>query len=175
MFGIIQKVLRRLKILPPIKPLYTIGNVKFNNSIIDGLVPQFVEIGDNFISAPGSVILAHDASLLYHTGSYRIQKTLIGNNVFLGANAVILPGVTIGDNAIIGAGSVVTKDIPSNMVVAGNPAKVLCSVHDYIQKCEDKNILVQAPDSFQKIFHGQRLTQDDIAALQKTAIEKYVQ
>lgn len=48
----------------------------------------------------------------------------IGNNVWLGAGAVILPGVTIGDNAVIGAGSVVTKDIPANTVAVGNPCRV---------------------------------------------------
>ena len=49
----------------------------------------------------------------------------IGNNVWIGANAVILPGVTIGDNTVIGAGSVVTKDIPANVVAVGNPCRVL--------------------------------------------------
>ncbi|MEG2632990.1 MAG: DapH/DapD/GlmU-related protein, partial [Oscillospiraceae bacterium] len=49
----------------------------------------------------------------------------IGNNVWIGGGAIILPGVTIGDNAVIGAGSVVTKDIPSNTVAVGNPCRVL--------------------------------------------------
>ena len=49
----------------------------------------------------------------------------IGNNVWIGANCCILPNVHIGDNCVIGAGSVVTKDIPSNSVAAGNPAKVI--------------------------------------------------
>lgn len=49
----------------------------------------------------------------------------IGNNVWIGANSVILPGVTIGDNTVIGAGSVVTKDIPANVVAVGNPCRVL--------------------------------------------------
>lgn len=85
--------------------LYKIGNIKFHNSLIDTLVPEYVEIGDNFISAPGSIILAHDASLYLHIGKYRIEKTIIGNNVFLGANAVILPGVIVGNNVVIGAGA----------------------------------------------------------------------
>ena len=95
---------------------------KGKNSIVDEL-NNLVKIGDNFISAPGSIILAHDASLIIHTGKTRVEETIIGNNVFLGANAVILPGVTIGDNCIIGAGAIVTKSFSENSVIIGNPAK----------------------------------------------------
>lgn len=49
----------------------------------------------------------------------------IGNNVWIGGNVCVLPGVTIGDNVVIGAGSVVTKDIPANCLVAGNPGKII--------------------------------------------------
>ncbi len=49
----------------------------------------------------------------------------IGNNVWIGANACVMPGVTIGDNSVIGAGSVVTKDIPQNVIAVGNPCKVM--------------------------------------------------
>ncbi len=55
----------------------------------------------------------------------------IGNNVWIGAHAVILPGITIGDNSVIGAGSVVTKDIPANTVAAGNPCKVLRPINEH--------------------------------------------
>ena len=54
----------------------------------------------------------------------------IGNNVWIGANAVILPGVTIGDNAVIGTGSIVTKDIPVNVIAAGNPYRILREITD---------------------------------------------
>ncbi|WP_111212108.1 DapH/DapD/GlmU-related protein [Micromonospora craterilacus] len=54
----------------------------------------------------------------------------IGNNVWIGGMAVICPGVTIGDNSVIGAGAVVTKDIPADVVAVGNPARVIRSVHD---------------------------------------------
>ncbi|MDR3011959.1 MAG: maltose O-acetyltransferase, partial [Chitinispirillales bacterium] len=53
------------------------------------------------------------------------KPVTIGNNVWIGADAVILPGVTIGDNTVIGAGSVVTKDIPANVVAVGNPCRVV--------------------------------------------------
>jgi len=152
---------------------YKIGNVKYNNSLIDSLVPEFVEIGDNFISAPGSIILAHDASLLIRYREYRIEKTVIGNNVFLGANSVVLAGVKIGDGAIIGAGSVVTKDVESNAVVAGNPAKKISSIEVYREKCLKRNIIIPAPKSFDKIFDNQLLNEEDIEKLRKSAKAHY--
>ena len=54
----------------------------------------------------------------------------IGKNVLIGSNSTILSGVTIGDNAVIGAGSVVTKDIPENMIAVGSPAKVIRSIFE---------------------------------------------
>lgn len=56
------------------------------------------------------------------------QPIVIGNNVWIGAGAIVLPGVTIGDNAVVGAGSVVTKNVEANTVVAGDPAKPIKSV-----------------------------------------------
>ena len=63
-------------------------------------------------------------------GSFELCKTqtapvIIGNNVWIGGGAIILPGVTIGDNVVIGAGSIVTKDIPDNVIAAGNPYRVI--------------------------------------------------
>ena len=131
--------------------LYKIGNLKHQNARIDGLTPMLVEIGDNFVSAPGSVILSHDASTFIHTGKYRVEKTVIGDSVFLGANAVILPGVKVGHGAIIGAGAVVSSDVAPNTVVAGNPARVICTVEEYITKCEQKGCLYQPPSEFNVI------------------------
>jgi len=111
----------------------------FNNCRIDSMVPGAVEIGENFIAAPGSAILAHNAGLVNKTGEYIIGKVKIGNNVFLGANAVVLPGVTIGDNCMIGANSVVAKNIPANMVASGNPAQVLYSIDKYRDFCKLSN------------------------------------
>lgn len=87
-----------------------------------------VTIGDNAQIAPNVSI--YTAGHPIHPDSrnsgyeYGIPIT-IGNNVWLGGNTVILPGVTIGDNVVIGAGSVVTKSIPANMIAAGNPCRVI--------------------------------------------------
>lgn len=144
------------------------GKRFYSNSLIDTLYPELIEIGDDFISAPGSVILAHDASTLMFTGKYRVQKTKIGNKVFLGANSVILPGVNIGDNVIVGSGTIVTKDIPSGSVVAGNPGKIVGLVTDYISKCENKGILFDAePDFLDCIKSGRKYSEKDLNKLRK--------
>lgn len=122
------------------------------NSNIDTL-SDLVEIGEGFISAPGSMILAHDASTIIHCGKVRVEKTIIGKNVFLGANAVILPGIKVGDGVIIGAGSIVTKDVPERMVVGGNPAKIITSVELYLKKCHDKGVLFDVTPAIMK-KHG---------------------
>lgn len=76
------------------------------------------------------------------------NKVKIENRVFLGANSVILPDVTIGDNVIIGASTIVTKDVPSGVVVIGNVGKVIASVKDYISKCENTGILFNTNSDF---------------------------
>lgn len=100
----------------------------FNLTILD---VNKVIIGDNAFFA--SNVSIYTAGHPIHPESrnsgyeYGIPVT-IGNNVWLGGNVVVLPGVSIGDNAVIGAGSVVTKDIPANVVAAGNPCKVLRAI-----------------------------------------------
>lgn len=85
-----------------------------------------VIIGDNCLITHGTIILSHDGSLrLIDPGADRAGKVVIGNNVFVGVNAIILRNVTIGDNSVVAAGAVVTKDVPPASVVAGNPARVI--------------------------------------------------
>ena len=107
------------------------------NSIIDVSHCFLISIGDNVTLAPRAHILAHDASTKKFIGYTKIGKVEIGNNVFIGAGAVILPNVKIGDNVIIGANSVVSKNIESNVVVVGNPAKVINVTERYIDKYKD--------------------------------------
>lgn len=102
--------------------------------IIDHYHCWLISIGDNVTLAQRVTILAHDASTKRKLDYTKIGKVVIGNNVFIGANSIILPNVKIGNNVIIGAGSVVTKDIPDNVVVAGNPAKIIFTYDEYINK-----------------------------------------
>ena len=93
-----------------------------------------IEIGDNVTMAPRVHILCHDASTKTFLGYTKIGRVTIGSNVFIGADTVVLPGVTIGDNVIVGANSTVTHDVPDNIVVAGSPAKIICSLEQYLEK-----------------------------------------
>ena len=93
-----------------------------------------IEIGNNVGLAANVNILCHDASTKRYLGYSKVGRVKIGNDVFIGCGAVIMPGVTIGDNAIVGAGSVVKHDVPPSTVVCGNPAKVLCTLDEYLSK-----------------------------------------
>lgn len=155
MKSIIKKVL--IKLFPDFFSFKSLVKFKhgkrfYSNTHIDTLIPQFIEIGDNFISAPGSLITAHDASTFLFSGKYRVERVKIGNNVFLGANSVVLPGVTIGDNVIVGAGTIVSRNLESNGVYAGNPAKFICSIDEYLLKCDKKNILYKVPIQMNEEF-----------------------
>jgi len=102
--------------------------------ILDPAHCWHITIGDDVTLAPRVHILAHDASTKTHIGYTKVANTTIGNRCFIGAGTIILPGVNIGDDVIIGAGSVVSKDIPSGMLAVGNPAKVICTVEEYMAK-----------------------------------------
>ena len=114
----------------------TIGKDVFINfeCIIDESFCWLVEIGDRVVLAPRVHILAHDASTKKALGFTKVGRVKIGNDVFIGASSIILPGVCIGNKVVVGAGSVVSRDIPSNSVAIGSPAKVVCSYDEYMDK-----------------------------------------
>jgi len=95
-----------------------------------------ISIGNNCTICPNVRLIAHDASTKKLLGYTKIGKIDIKSSCFIGDSAIILPNVTLGPNSIIGAGSVVTKDIPSDTVAAGNPARVISSVAEYLKKIE---------------------------------------
>ena len=120
------------------EPDYIDFNVSFDSTDY-----SLITLGDGCTITGRTLILTHD----YASGSIvnsrcdvgnsiqkKIGKITIGSNSFIGANSIILPGITIGKNSIVGAGSVVTKDVPDETVVAGNPAKKICSLRDYYYK-----------------------------------------
>ena len=100
------------------------------DAYFDRIKKNMIEIGDNCMITRGCKILSHtDAFMggrqLIWTGKREFKKVKIGNNVYIGVDTVVMPGVTIGDNVVIGAKSLVNSDIPSNSVALGIPAKVI--------------------------------------------------
>lgn len=104
----------------------------FNLTILD---EAEVIIGENaFIGPNVSIFTAcHPIDVEgRNKGIEWAEKVIIGNNVWIGGNVTILPGVTIGDNVVIGAGAVVSRDIPDNVVAAGNPAKIIKQISNIL-------------------------------------------
>ena len=106
---------------------------------IDIQRPWMLKIGKYCKITAGVSVLCHDYSRSVLRRTYgevigEAGETIIGDNVFLGRNAIVLMGSKIGDNVIIGAGSVVTGEIPANTVAAGNPARVICTLEEYYNK-----------------------------------------
>ena len=96
------------------------GTVISRRSQFDrGINPKGIHIGCDTRITGGVLVLAHDDCRKMKADTY------IGDRCFIGARSIIMPGIRIGDEVIVGAGSVVTKDVPSNCIVAGNPAKII--------------------------------------------------
>ncbi|RUO74524.1 acyltransferase [Pseudidiomarina sediminum] len=127
-----------------------------------GSEPFLIQLGDNVTITSGVKILTHDGAtgLIADDKGKRFQRyspVKIGNNVFLGVNSIVMPGVSIGDNVIVAAGSIVTKDIPSGSVFGGNPAKSICSFEDYSSKVKAEYISdsqLEGIDNYkERVFH----------------------
>ncbi|MBR4874093.1 MAG: acyltransferase [Clostridia bacterium] len=108
-------------------------------TVIDTTRPWMITIGDDVKLTRGVTILTHgyDWSVLAGMNDVVLGsagEVVIGNNVFVGMNTMILKGVHIGNNVVIGANSLVNKNIPDNCVAAGNPARVIMSIEDYYEK-----------------------------------------
>lgn len=111
---------------------------RLNGAILDPGHCWLIEIGDNVTLAPRVHILCHDASTKTFLNYTKIGRVIIGDNVFIGAESVVLPGVTIGSNVVIGANSTVTHDIPDNSVAVGSPARVISSLDAYLKKEQER-------------------------------------
>lgn len=87
----------------------------------DTMFPEKITVGSNSVIGYNTTILAHE----YLINEYRIGEVIIGNEVLIGANSTILPGVTIGDGAVVSAATLVHKDVPPGAFVGGNPMKLI--------------------------------------------------
>ena len=105
-----------------------LGKNFYSNHNLVILDANKVEFGDNVFIGPNCIFYTSGHPLDYETrnkGLEYAKPIKVGNNVWIGGNVCVMPGVTIGDNVVIGAGSVVNKNIPSNCVAVGNPCKVI--------------------------------------------------
>lgn len=118
------------------------------NYTVTGLVsyssePYLITIGDDVRVSDNVRFVTHDGGVhvirqLKHVPADIFGTIIVGNNVFIGMNSIILPNVKIGNNVIIGAGSIVTKDIPDNSVACGTPAKVIETIDQYYNKNKNR-------------------------------------
>lgn len=104
---------------------------------LDPAFPWLIEIEDDVDISFDTVILAHDAAPRTRLGYTRIGRVRIARGARIGCNVLIMPGVTIGEGAMVGAASVITRDVPPETLVGGNPAKVIATVADYCAKQQE--------------------------------------
>lgn len=111
-----------------------------------GSEPYLIHIGNHCAIAAGVEFITHDGGTRVfrddpgYSNVNKYGKIVLEDNVTIGVQAIIMPGVTIGSNSVVGAGSVVRKSIPPNVVVAGNPARVVCKLEEYIKICQEETI-----------------------------------
>lgn len=114
------------------------GNVSF------GTEPWIITLGNNVFITDGVKFITHDGGTLLFRDiipDLEVTKPIkVGNNVYFGNNVIILPGITIGDNVVVGAGAIVTKNVPSNSVIAGVPAKVIKKTNEYFEKLQKESL-----------------------------------
>ncbi|MBE6156227.1 MAG: acyltransferase [Firmicutes bacterium] len=105
-----------------------------------GSEPYLIKIGNHVTISNNVQFITHDGSTFVFRENNKYKhivkfgKIEIGDNCFIGSRSIILPNIKIGDNVVVAAGSVVTKSIPNNCVVAGNPAKYICPLDEFIEK-----------------------------------------
>ena len=128
---------------------------RVRNSIGSYAEPWLIEIGDHVAIAAGALLITHDGGTRLFRENSPGYSARFGNlygtiriksNSVIGSNAIVLPRVTIGPNSIVGAGSVVTRDVEPDAVVAGNPARHICSLREYEERCRAKMVHLDATD-----------------------------
>ncbi len=133
---------------PPLHANWGGKHIHFGNGVYCNFGCTFVDdthiyIGDHVMFGPNVVVAtaAHPIAPPLREKGLQYNKSIhIGNNCWIGAGALIMPGVTIGENTVIGAGSVVTKDIPANVIAVGNPCRILRETSTELTE-EEKEIL----------------------------------
>ena len=160
----IQKMIKRLDyhIMPPVSYAKKIGvhigeGVQITGKQEWTSEPYLIFIGNRTTVSKDVQFLTHDGStrVFRHLDKYRkvlrFGSIHVGENCFLGAKSIIMPGITIGDNSIIAAGAVVTKDVPPNEIWGGVPAKKINSIEIFAEKC-----LSETPEYNEEVYKKHR-------------------
>ena len=137
---------KRTKLLIKKKIFNNVGNNLFFQPRLLPDEPKLIKFGNNVTVASNVTFVTHDVidkvlnnmNYDFHF-NYNCSPIIIGDNVFIGCNVTILSNIIIGNNVIVAAGSVVTKDVPNNSIVAGNPAKVVGSFEEYVNNRKNIN------------------------------------
>ncbi|HEY3267805.1 MAG TPA: acyltransferase [Armatimonadota bacterium] len=112
-----------------------------------GSEPYLIRIGNHVTVTGGVRFVTHDGGVWVFRDKEPALEVFgpitVGSNVFIGLNVVLMPGVTIGDNCIVGAGSVVTKDVPSGMVAVGCPARSIRPIAEYRERLGDRATFIR--------------------------------
>lgn len=124
--------------------LISLWGVHLYGKINWGTEPWIITLGNNVHITNGVKFITHDGgTLLYRNQIPDLEITkpiIVGNDVYIGLDASILPGVTIGNNVVVGAGAVVTKDIPDNSVAVGVPARAIKTAEEYLEKLKKESL-----------------------------------
>jgi len=134
------------------------GTIIMNRLVDYGSEPYLIRIGDHCSISTGVRFITHDGGTRvfrdnpeFAKGRRQVDINKYGtielkDNVYIGMDTIIMPNVTIGPNSVVGAGCVIRRNVPPNVVVAGNPARVVCTLEEYIKICDEETI--QFPEHY---------------------------
>lgn len=120
------------------------GDVHIYGNVEWASEPWIISLGKNVHITDGVKFITHDGgTLLFREEVPDLEVTrpiVVGDNVYIGNNAIILPGVTIGNKVVIGAGAIITRDVPDNSVVVGVPGRVIKTADEYLEKLKRESL-----------------------------------
>ena len=144
LYKLLYAKLKPMKYMERIGVNFPRGKVHLYGKIAWGTEPWIITIGNNVHITDGVKFITHDGgTLLYRHMIPDLEITkpiVIGDNVYIGNNVILLPGVTIGNNVVIGAGAVVARSIPDNSVAVGVPARVIKTADEYLEKLKRESL-----------------------------------
>ena len=144
LYKLIYSKLKPIKYMAKVGVNFPRGGVKLYGKVAWGSEPWIITLGSNVHITDGVKFITHDGgTLLYRhlVPDLEITKPIVvGDNVYIGNNVIILPGVKIGNNVVIGAGAIVSRDIPDNSVAVGVPARVIKTADEYLEKLKRESL-----------------------------------